>query len=233
MTDLRAISIANQSTLINDTDASTMTAAINQQLNQHFLPAFGLMPMPVTYAGKVKQAPGYTIALMDVLDDAQALGYHTEDQSGRVYGVVGAKAPLDAGYKALTGPYSVASILSHEACELAYDIHCSGWADSAQGFLVAQEVCDPVQSDYYTLGGCSVSNFVLPSWFDPQAPAGSQFDYMRKLTRPFSMDKGGYWVQMREGRSTQKFGESVPEWVKEIKRHQFARTGHLANNEPR
>jgi hypothetical protein len=229
----RQITIINQSTLVSDQDAQTMVAAINQQLNSHFLPVWGMLSIPVTYAGKVTAAPGWTIALMDTLDDAEALGYHSEDQDGRIYGVVGAKASLDAGKKVLTGDYSVASILSHEVLELAADVHCAGWADSNQGYLVALEVCDPVQSDWYTLAGCSVSNFVTPDWFDPYAPRGTKFDYLGKLHRPFSMDKGGYWVQMREGRSTQKFGEQVPDWLRAVKTHQFARFGHLANFEPR
>ena len=91
------------------------------------------------------------LTLLDTLDDAVALGYHTEDDGtarhghgSRVYGV---KAALAQGNKVFTGAYSVATIASHEACELVIDRHCEQWSDDGQGEKIATEVCDPVQSD--------------------------------------------------------------------------------------
>src|SRR6185437_12983234 len=46
------------------------------------------------------------------------LGFHTEDQGGKLWGVVAAKPELDNGAKVTTGDWSVSSVLSHEVLEM-------------------------------------------------------------------------------------------------------------------
>jgi hypothetical protein len=86
-----------------------------------------------------------------------------------------------------------------------------------------------VQSDFYMIDGVAVSNFVTGPWFNPMAARASKFDYMGKLKAPFSMSKGGYLVLMREGRTTQKFGEHMPEWLRELKAASNTRTQRLGD----
>lgn len=113
----------------------------------------------------------------------------------------------------MTGPYSVASILSHEVLEMAVDGRCNLWADSGQGFLVAYEVGDPCQSDHYDVDGVTLSNFVHPGFFDPNAPDGTKLDHLGLVQAPFELRPGGYWVQMRDGQPSQHFGEDMPDWL--------------------
>jgi hypothetical protein len=55
-------------------------------------------------------------------------------------------------------------------------------------------VCDPVEGDSYSgAGGVALSNFVTPWWFSEQPPAGAKFDFMSKLSAPFTMSPGGYF----------------------------------------
>jgi hypothetical protein len=93
---------------------------------------------------------------------------------------------------------------------------------------VAFEIADPVQSDCYNVQGVTVSSFVLPSWFDPDAAAGERFDFLGRLSAPFTLSKGGYWVEMVEGQVSQRFGEEVPDWMRATKSLQLSRAARLA-----
>jgi hypothetical protein len=62
-----------------------------------------------------------------------------------------------------------------------------------------------------------VSNFVLPAWFDPIPVDGAKFDWLGKLSKPFSMTKGGYVIVRNQGSVSQVFGEEFPAWKKALK----------------
>jgi len=85
-------------------------------------------------------------------------------------------------------------------------------------------VCDPVEAPTYTVSGVSVSNFVTPSWFDPQAPATAQFDMQRHLTTGFSILPGGYMVYESKGKEQEQWGGQYPGWRKAMKTGPNARS---------
>lgn len=215
------IYVLNQSTLITEAEARSMVRAVNTQVSAHLAPAWGMRPVGVHYA-RTAPAGARTLTLLDTLDQADALGWHTDDSQG-IYGVIGVKPVLDNGGRPLDGPLSVASVLSHEVCELLCDPYCTSWSDTGRGYLVATEVCDPVQTSGYPIHGVTVSNFVTPAWFD-QTPAGGPYDHLGVLQAPFSLDRGGYWVQMRGGQVTQKFGTEFPTWLAAAKALRGSRT---------
>lgn len=214
MTD-QTVWVVNHSTLVTDTDAQTMTAAVNHQMRRDVEPAWHLPRTPVTYTTTPPRG-ARVIILVDTADDPQALGYHTEIGAAQS-GVVGCKPELDQGAHPLAGPYSVASILSHEVLEMAVDGRCNLWADTGRGLLVALEVGDPVQSDHYDIDGVTVSDFVFPAFFDPLSPAGAKLDQLGLVRTPFTLRPGGYWIQLRGGQATQTFGEAMPDWLIDAK----------------
>lgn len=227
----REIVVVNKSKLVSDEDAKTMTEVVNFQLNQQVLPAWGLPAVSVTFASST--APevigSYIIGIMDDSDTADALGWHSEDDKGNIFGRVFAKPVLDNGGDALTKQLSVASVLSHEVIEAAIDPDINDWAEDSTGHLWAKEAADPVENDSYLVKAAegveaTCSNFVLPEFFDAQPPHGAKFDYLGKLSKPFSLSKGGYCVLMKGGKVTQKFGESYPSWKKASKNSELART---------
>ena len=71
--------------------------------------------------------------------------------------------------------------------------------------------------------GVSVSNFVMPAWFDPQAAPTAQFDKLGLLTSPFGIVKGGYVVYATAGKEQQKFGDEFPQRRREMKQGPYAR----------
>jgi hypothetical protein len=155
------------------------------------------------------------IGLFDTIADAGALGWHSVDDKGRVYGQIAAAPSLDHGSGTLTGPYAVSATLSHEVLETLGDRFCTGWAETGRGLLIAQELGDPVEADGYEIKGVRVSNFVLPTWFDASGGSPGPFDWLGTLRAPFSMSKGGYWVQMKASAQTQSFQRTL-DWMHDV-----------------
>ncbi len=212
------IAIVNHSTLVTNADVQVMTQACAHQIRYHVSPGWGKTAAVVYFPSDSVVPPNaHIIGIFDNSDQPGALGWHTEDAGEAIYGRVFAKPVLDNGGDALTKNLSVASVLSHECIEMLGDQSCSLWAQDAYGHLHAYELCDPVESASYqiTIGAVNVtvSDFVLPSWFDSHAKSGDKFSYMNRIHAPFTLDTGGYEVWMRSGGNpTQRFGESYPEW---------------------
>jgi hypothetical protein len=121
---------------------------------------------------------------------------------------------------------SVASVLSHEVLETVADYDANDWSQASDGTLWAREVADPVESWGYTIvvGGTQVlvSDFVLPSFFDPGAPA--PYDHLNRLGAGFSIGQGGYAIEMTGGQARQVQGERYPTWRSATKSFPAART---------
>ncbi len=228
------IYITNSSTRVTDSDAKTMTDAVAAQVRDHFAPAWRIPVNPVTYmdSGAAKPSWGAVLSLVDDPDQPGVLGWHTEGEGGVIFGYVFAAPVLDNGGQVLTGAtYTVAATLSHEVLETIADPHVNLWATGPADTLISQEVCDPVENGSYEIDGVSVSNFVTPEWFDAQSAAGTQLDYLNKVSKPFQMDKGGYYVHVKGGKPSQVFGEDVPQWRRDTKSHENSRAGHLTTFE--
>jgi hypothetical protein len=196
------------------------------------------------YADKTK-VPGYAwvVNMLDNSTQAGALGYHSEDNN-LIDAFIFAGPVLQTGGVALYDAHnpqnvSVASVLSHEVCEMVGDRFAGFWSDgpdvkASDGKTYneyALELCDPVEGDSYviTVGTLkvpvSVSNFVFPSWFNTEATdLNKPFDYLGKLTKPFSMSPGGYLIVRQSGNYQQIFGEKVrPERQLQVKSEWYRR----------
>jgi hypothetical protein len=222
------IAILNQSTLVSNADAATMTQAVASQIRLDAAPLWDRAPAAVVFYTDPSAVPpaAHGIAIVDTIQDQPqgVLGFHTEDKGGKLWGVVAAKPELDNGAHVTTGDWSVSSVLSHEVLEMFVDAHCNLWANDGKGSAYSFEVCDPVEAPSYTVRNVSVSNFVTPAWFDPLAAADAQFDQLGLLKKAFSILKGGYVVYESEGKERQKFGDEFPQWRREMKSGPLART---------
>jgi hypothetical protein len=171
------IRIRDSSTKINSTQIATAVTTMNMQLAQFSKLWFG----PDHYCYANPSTWDWEILVVDAADVADALGYHDVSPEGKPYG----KVFIDVCQK-FNVPWI--SVLSHEVLELVLDPGANQWAHDPTGKLWAYEACDAVQDHLYTLNGQQVSNFVLPNFFIP----GSKppYDYLGKLTKPFSVNKG-------------------------------------------
>jgi len=231
--------VVNQSSRVSDADAELMWLATKNQLSKHVAPSWERKAMPSVFVPKGGKVPVdcYPIYLLDSPDVASALGYHTEDPGGKIYGRVFVNPVLDNGGTVLDGSLSVSAVLSHEVIEFFIDRSCQLWADRGDNTMVAYEAGDPVESDSYTITvnkrKVSVSNFVLDAWFDAQATApGTQYDWMKKCTEPLQMTSGGYIVvlDVNTGKVSQVFANTKAEEQHNVvkPRHEAARSARRA-----
>jgi hypothetical protein len=160
-------------------DPATLTriaCACAEQLNQEFAHFYGGQYEVRAGSDSKDIQPGEQVyAFVPTLAQAPgASAYHDTDGKG-----------VPVAYCAVTtcssllGPSSVSVDASHELLEAAADPSCNIMADNLAGLLVAYEVGDPVEVQTYASSvdaGVQVSNFVLPSWFDPKAPP--PYDFM-------------------------------------------------------
>ena len=225
------LAILNKSKVVTNADVARMTAACDLQLRRDVAPAWGMLPFEVKFYVTKPPTKALKLVLFDDADQADALGYHSDGPDGFPYGRVFTKPTMDQGAKVLTGPGSVATVLSHEVIELFLDPECNRWADGIDGNSYAFELCDPVEADSYVIDGVTVSNFVLPPWFDQNPPKGSKYDFLGKLKKPFTMTAGGYVVFRSYGKEKNvfarlnlQFGENYPEWKKPGKAFAAARS---------
>lgn len=232
------IAVINESTLVTNDQVNTMCQAIQIQMNLHVLPAWNMKSGSIKFYADKNTVPGYAwvVSMLDNSTVAGALGYHAEDND-KVDGFIFAQPVLSNAGVVLfdsSNPQnvSVSSVLSHEVCEMIGDRFASYWSDGpsiTQGNEYALELCDPVEGDSYAISvngtQVSVSNFIFPSWFNAEAtaPLNLPFDYLGKLTAPFTMTKGGYMIVRQSGQVQQVFGEAMPAWKKEQKKGEFSR----------
>jgi hypothetical protein len=222
------IGVINDSSLVSGQDAYNMTLLVNHQLRNHAAPAYDRLPPEVHYFPGAAAVPAgtFVIGILDNSDQAGALGYH-ELGFGRVF----AEPVLQAGGGVLAGALSVCSVLSHEVLESFGDLYANAWGDLGNGTCYAWELGDPVESDSYpvTVTASSgesvtgtVSDFVLPAWFDAEGVA--PFDYMGLLAAPFEVRPDGYVIVMTDGNVTEHWGERYPAWRKATKASLASRT---------
>lgn len=198
------IAIINRATSINPKDVPFWAAAADKQARD-VCAAWGCMYQPVVPYDSPDSLPAGSriLTIRDELDQAGALGYH-DDDLGIVH--IEVKAAED-----------VWVTISHEIAEELVDPTVNLWAPFDADHEQAIEVCDRVVSQSYpievTVAGetrqVPVSNFLLPSAFDPNGKA--PFDHMGKLLTWNGMSPGGYAVvrNISTGKVTDLFGRRV------------------------
>ena len=223
--------------LVSQSKLSAVTPAVVQafallagaQQRAHFASAWGYVPANIFLGLDPKKLPPSTIAayLLDDPDVANAGGYHDVDPHGKPYIRVFITPYLDNGGSLMGSADSVLGALTHEMCETVLDADAGDYTQMPDGRLVSREACDPVQDGAYPIALRTgqkgyVSNFLLPAWFS--ARSAGPYDYLHRLTAPFTKTTGGYWiVQDSSGNAYDEFGIHVPEWKRELKMRTSAR----------
>lgn len=139
----------------------------------------------------------WLLVIEDDIEAPGAEGFH-DDQLGAIF--------------ARCLPENNCESVPHEILEMLADSTCDQYKDigDGSGRQIALEVCDPVEEDHYAqqaqIGDqepqdVPTTNYVLPSYFDPNGTA--PFDRMGKLTAPFTMSSGGYQIIREPDGSTQ------------------------------
>jgi hypothetical protein len=204
--------------------------AVNQQLADHFIPAYAY------WFRRMKQTSDHwSASAFASLDGIDPLAYDPcfildrvpNGELGshqNVLGIVTARALAQGAETSIT--------LSHEAIEWRADRPCNIWIRQPDGSGKAFEPCDPVERTDYpisvTMFGITrtvqVSNFVLPNWFIP----GSEgpWDYLGRLDGPGKILSGCHVVsQEMDGSITTAYGRGTsPVTMAQAIAHPLSRT---------
>ena len=87
--------------------------------------------------------------------------------------------------------------LSHEALELVADPQLNTLVRgphptrARRSVFHYREVCDPVQSETYPIDGVTVSNFVLPHYYNSMGESGGRNDFIGSGLRAFRWNENG------------------------------------------
>jgi len=225
--------IVNHSTDTSITSAilSQIASAIERQLFEHYAPFWESSGAHVAFYSDLKTVPknAVVIAIFDNSDQPGALGYHDVTPDGRPYARIFWIPIKNSGGSLFQDSNSLSVTISHEILEVIGDPYASFWAAQySTNMLYALELCDAVESESYFIDGIAVSNFVGPRFFDENG--AGPYDWLGQqegghVTKPFQTLLGGYQiVAVNLTNITQTWGENYPEWKKETKSHQAART---------
>ncbi|HKS84733.1 MAG TPA: hypothetical protein VJR71_04585 [Pseudolabrys sp.] len=179
-----------------------LTTALQKCYDDYFLPIWGY---PVALYNTTDPQPSdWQFVYVDNADMAGALGYHDLTKNGQPVSKVFVETTLAA--------HEVVSVTAcHELFEMVIDPVANLWA-LADDTEYAYEMCDPVEEDTFDVDGIKMSNFLHPAWFEPfKHPAGTKFDHLGRLSKPFSMTKGGYMITMKSGKVKEVFGSKAKE----------------------
>jgi hypothetical protein len=200
-----AVSIAciNKATVDLGVPFDRLTAALQKCFDQYFLPVWGY-PVKL-YNTKAAKQSDWQFVYFDDADTAGALGYHDLTKDGQPVSKIFVKTTL-------ADNQLVSVTACHELFEMVIDPIANLWAEAGDGSEYAYEMCDPVEEDIFAVDGIEMSNFVHPSWFEPfKHPAGTKFDHLGRLAKPFSMSKGGYVIVKKKGKVSEVFGSKAKE----------------------
>ncbi len=208
-----------------------MVGAVAKQVVLHWAPDWERQPVDVLFYASLASVPTRVpiIAIFDNSFDAKILGYHAVTPDGRQYGRVFAGGTLVNGGALTEGHQAVSTVLSHELLELLGDPGANQWAFGLDGIGRAFELCDAVEDQAYDIEvdfgrKVAVSNYVLPSYFDPTGPG--PWDRLRSLPGPLTLSGGGYEIVMQGGAVSQRRAATLEEplWKTECRAHVASRT---------
>jgi hypothetical protein len=186
---------------VSPADLSALCAALRAD-QPAVADALGVFPANIVTdelaASIAKDAIVVRIVTAAEMDVAGAEAYHSIDDAGHPFALVGTFALDDVG-GVLTGNAavqdSVSIALSHEIYETEADRGVNLWADRFDGVTeVAFEPADPFQGSHREVAGVWLANFALPAWFDANTPKGAAVDMARTGSQPLVLGIGGYQV---------------------------------------
>lgn len=187
------VAVINASSVLSDEQVQNAVPALQRQVHDHFAPVWGIdADLTFVPTGSQPAKNSWWLSVLDNSDQAGALGYHDLTPQGLPLGKVFAGTDLQYGLE-----WTVTA--SHELLEMLADpdINLTAFNQTSDtaGTLYAYEVCDACEDDSqgYKIDDTLVSDFVYPSWFEFFWKAGAtQFDYMKKITKPLELLEGGY-----------------------------------------
>jgi hypothetical protein len=181
-----------------------LVTAMQKYVSDYLAPVWGTPAKLITSTDFVKDA--WAIVFLDTADQPGALAYHDLTPDGLPISKVFVKTTLDD--KEL-----VSVSASHELVEMLVDPAINMWTTGPEAkIMYAYESADPVEEVTFKVDGIEMSDFVFPAYFEVfRKPNSVQFDYCKKVTKPFQILSGGYQIVFKNGKESQVFGSKAKE----------------------
>jgi len=185
------ISFVNESTVVADNEVVAAASAFQTQVSRDLKSTWGMdANLAFLHKGEVPKPTDWVIAILDDSDQAGALGYHDVTVSGQPLAKIFAKTDKENGYSwTVTTSHELLEMLGDpQLCEATFIQN-----DVTSGVLYARELCDACEADQYgyLIDGILVSDFVLPTWFQPDVKS-SKKDFCGHIKSAFELLPGGY-----------------------------------------
>jgi hypothetical protein len=193
------IACVNKARVDLEVDFDRMIRALQTFVDECLVPVWRT---PATLVRSRKERAGaWTLVFLDDADRAKLFGYHKLMKNGLPLAKVFVKPTLKGGE-----PISV--VASHELAEMLVDPGDNLWSAGPKGRIYAYEVCDAVEQEQFTLDGIAMSDFVYPAYFQRllRTSRAAQFDYLKRIKRPFQVLPGGYAVVRAGGKKITVLG---------------------------
>lgn len=208
------IAVRNLSSVLTNAEVQHSMPAFQTQVSRDFASSWGIdARLYLLDRGATPHAGAWQLNIFDTADAAGALGYHETTAKGLPLGKVFAKTTLDYG-----GLWTVT--FSHELLEMLLDPTINLLAiDEGHKRAYSYEACDAVEADElgYDILGVRVSDFVLPSFFEPDITLAKSHkrSFGGHVTKAFEIAPGGYlsywdasgWHQIDNMRSADHAGK--------------------------
>jgi len=197
------IACINKATVGLDVDFDELIPTLQKFLDECFAPVWGT-PAKLVKASKPLSG-AWTLVFLDDADTPRALGYHDLTKDGLPLAKIFVRTTLEIGDK-------VSVTVCHKLAEMLVDPAINLWSDGPKGKLYAYEMCDAVEQEQFSIDGIAMSDFVYPAYFELyRKPNSVQFDYLKKVTKPFQILKGGYSLVRTGQKVDQVFGSKTKE----------------------
>jgi hypothetical protein len=198
-----------QSPKLSQQDLDLIVAAVGAQLHDDYAPAWERIPPTVSFS-----AAGVPVDTANVRyvacwfrdkttdDPDSALAYHWVNPDTKRAEIVVLVDVVIAQPGATRDDVSIA--FGHECIECNEDFYADEWSDRGDGTEEALEAVDRVQGYSYAKAingqAIKVTDFLLPTAFDNDAPAGSKFDFTGQLASARQVGEGGYAITRSVGK---------------------------------
>lgn len=205
------IAFIRSTSLLTDAIVRQYVAAQQIQIDRDYVPVWGGGARCLFIPGGHTVPPNvWQCALLDSADEAGALGFHDVTRDGLPVMTVGVGDAIRDGL-------SWTVTCSHEVLETLVDpdiVHTVPVTIDGVSYQYAKEIADASEDDEFSYGinGVQVSDFVYPSWFDPDGKA--PFTFRDAVHAPFALAPGGYIgrkeVLPTPGQWDQVFADGAP-----------------------
>jgi hypothetical protein len=197
--ELPTIACFNNATTPLGVDLDALIVAMQAFVDEHVVPVWGTPAKLIRSDGFVKGA--WAMVFLDDADQPGALAYHDLTPDGLPEAKVFVKTTL-----ANNDLVSVSA--SHELVEMLVDPAINLLTTGPDpNVIYAYESADPVEELSFPVNDISMTDFAYPAYFEAfHTPGSTQFDYLKKVTKPFQILSGGYQIIFKNGKWSQVFG---------------------------